>query len=237
MLDTSPTTTIKIERIRHEPEAWPRRSLDRERVEEFALLFAEEGFGRLPPLVVVPDGEGDFILADGHHRLAALGSLGVLWVFAQVVDSPDDPGVLGHRVDPLAFAYELALSLSSASAKPLTQAERRHAVARLVEERHDLSDRAIARLVGVSPSTVGNLRGVQSRQPQVPKTVGPDTVAARIVRDALCLLSDLGDATEILADELGRYGDAAQIALEIADLFEGSHAIVSERSSPNWAGA
>ena len=59
---------------------------------------------------------------------------------------------------PDVVAYELALWYATVSAKPLTSAEKRAAIERLIAERPELSDRAIGRLVGVSNSTVSSHR-------------------------------------------------------------------------------
>jgi hypothetical protein len=52
------------------------------------------------------------------------------------------------------YAYELALEYAAKMALPLTQAEKRAAIGRLMAERPQASDREIARIVGVSHTTV-----------------------------------------------------------------------------------
>jgi hypothetical protein len=66
---------------------------------------------------------------------------------------------------PREYAYELALLYATRSAKPLTNAEKGAAIARLLAECPELSDRAIARLVGVSHRTVGARRAGVGKLP------------------------------------------------------------------------
>ena len=65
---------IEIGSIDDEADVWPRRELDQERVATFVTLYADGGLEALPPLEVVPDGEGEYLLsgrpspARGHAR-------------------------------------------------------------------------------------------------------------------------------------------------------------------------
>lgn len=130
------------------PQLWPRRRVDQARVAEFVGLYRDGGLDALPPLDVVPDGQR-LLLADGWHRLTALQT--VRSRTAQVRLLPADP-------DPLTATYRHALLTASSAALPLTRAERRAAVRRLLTDSPQLSDRQIARLAGVSPTTVGTHR-------------------------------------------------------------------------------
>jgi hypothetical protein len=150
------TTAVRLDEITLAERSWPREQLDEERVELFAEILGDArqaaGTGQgwsdpLPPLVVVAAGLGGYLLADGRHRYEARRRLGVGFdvVGVQVFQANGRP--------PVDFAYELAL-LCTHGAKPLTTSEKRAAILRLIGERPDASDRAIARLVGVSNSTV-----------------------------------------------------------------------------------
>ena len=151
--------TVPLASITLDPVAWPRETFDEERVELFAEMIRDAsaqatGTGSgwvnpLPPLVVVADGRGGYVLADGWHRYEAHRRLGAGFDLVSVAVHPS------AGVDLGAHAYELSLVYATVSAKPLTTAEKRAAIKRLLAERPELSDRAIARLVGVSHRTVG----------------------------------------------------------------------------------
>ncbi len=112
------------------------------------LLYRDGGLDALPPLDVVPDGD-QLLLGDGWHRHQALTRLGSPTARVRLITEPGDP---------TAVAYRHALLTASTAALPLTRFERRAAVLRLLEDQPELADREIARLVGVSPTTVGAYR-------------------------------------------------------------------------------
>jgi hypothetical protein len=71
------------------------------------------------------------------------------------------------------------------AAKPLTRQERRTAVARLLQERPDLSDRQMAQLAGVSHQTVGRVRRdgpTDQPQPAAASSTSPEQAAVRLLR-------------------------------------------------------
>ena len=246
MSATANPVTVALDRITLDPDAWPREALDEERVELFAELLrdaraagtqTQSGWvDPLPPLVAVADGRGDYFLADGRHRYEARRRLGAGFdlVAVQVFQPNGRP--------PVDFAYELAL-LCAQGAKPLTTAEKRAAVLRLLAERLDLSDRAIARLVGVSNSTVSSHRralcdphtgqgkpeeadGAERRQPST-RWEPPrwEVAARRLAEDTAELLSScrrlFGGADfksagrELYGALAGMYGD--EDALDVID--------------------
>jgi hypothetical protein len=141
-------------------DAWPRVELDEDRVDLFAEIYETEGLSALPPLEVLPGGQGSgFVLADGWHRLSALRRLEQ--TRASVMILPLPPGE-----DPVAVAYHRALEVTVKSTKPLTSAEKRAAIARLIDEDPSQSDRAIARLVGADHKTVASVRARGISPPQ-----------------------------------------------------------------------
>ncbi|MGH2965988.1 MAG: hypothetical protein ACRDMH_11485 [Solirubrobacterales bacterium] len=173
-----PMPYVGLDQIRCEPSAWPRSRLDRERVGEFVGLYGAEGLGALPPLELVDDGEGGYVLADGWHRRAALQEFEVDQVPALIV--PRD-----QAEDPIDAAYRHALVRSAVASKPLTRAEKRAAIQRLLAERPEDSDRAIARLVGVDHKTVGRVREWGNSPPEGgsgPAYVPPEQAAKRLLR-------------------------------------------------------
>src|SRR5690348_2210799 len=150
---------ISLALIRIDEAVWPRHEFDEKRVEEFAELFAAHGPEALPPVVIVHDGAGQFLVCDGHHRIAALYQLGATAVSTVTADLP-----AGQT--PEQFAYEYALRTAAQAAKPLTRAERNGAVDRLLQEQPDWSDRKIADLCGVSHQTVGRRRAALPNGPR-----------------------------------------------------------------------
>jgi hypothetical protein len=156
------TTAVRLDEVTLDGWAWPRDQLDEERVQLFAELIRDAHDAAassrsgwtdpLPPLILVADGQGGYVLADGRHRYEARRRLGTGFDLAQAhVFLPDCR-------PPADLAYELALHFATISAKPLTSAEKRSAIVRLIAQRPELSDRAVARLVGVSHATVGKYR-------------------------------------------------------------------------------
>jgi ParB-like chromosome segregation protein Spo0J len=142
---------IAVDLIRFDQQVWPRHQLDKSRVSEFMDLFEHEGDEALPPLEIVSDGSGSFLLAEGVHRYAALRSLGRESALTVTVDVP-------AGLTPVQAAFERAVDTAARSSKPLTRAERNAAVVRLLAEHPDRSDREIASLCGVSHQTVGRRR-------------------------------------------------------------------------------
>lgn len=132
---------------------WPRARLDEERADLFAELYGEPegGPNALPPIELVPAGNGAYLIADGWHRVHGAVRAGVTELPACVLAV--QPGQ-----DPLTFAYDRALETSATSDKPLTNGEKRAAVERLIDERPQWSSREIAALTGTSHTFVNKLR-------------------------------------------------------------------------------
>jgi hypothetical protein len=202
--------TLPAETIVGDKESWPRRGLDDERAAEFMNLYAEEGLETLPPIEVVATGEGEFLIADGWHRVSAQLRLGVDPIRAVVIDPP--PGRAPEDV-----AYERALQTAARTSKPLSRAEKRTAIARLIEERGQASDREIARLVGVDHKTVGAIRRQMGSSPEEPgdEEQGPGEhylvrlsageIAQRLVRDTTRLWDARGLGEVMLGDRIGAH--------------------------------
>lgn len=166
---------IPLNSVAVAPDLWPRHDLDESRVGEFVTLYTDGGLGALPPLDVVRDGER-LLLADGWHRWHALRALRASTARVHILPAEGDPADV---------AYRHGLLTAATSALPLSRAERRAAVRRLLTEHADWSDREIARHAGVSPSTVG----VHRRQLTEPTAAGPaeagDTYRAAVTADDL----------------------------------------------------
>ncbi len=137
---TIPATQLRLDR-----RAWPRFGIDQDRVALFAsLLGAGE---QLPPIEVVPSGDGTFLVADGVHRTLAAKATNCAEIEVIILNVPGGES-------PTDTAYRRALETATTCALPLTSAERRQAAYRLLAEQPPLSHRAIARLVGVSHNSV-----------------------------------------------------------------------------------
>lgn len=139
------TSWIPINQLVARSDLWPRFEAQQERIEMFAdQLRAGED---LAPIEVVPHNDGKYLIADGVHRTHAAVRAGRNDVPALIVTP-----LAGET--PEACVYRRALETATRSALPLSKAERRRAVLKLRSET-DLSDRAIAQLVGVSHNSVG----------------------------------------------------------------------------------
>src|SRR3954454_4274964 len=101
--------------IRFDREAWPRDQPDRERIADFMELYETGGDEALPPLEIVSDGSGAYLLAEGVHRYAALRSLGRESALTITLEVP-------AGMTPLQAAFERAVVTATKSAKPLSRA-------------------------------------------------------------------------------------------------------------------
>lgn len=123
-------------------------------IEYADLKLSVQERGVLQPLATFVDQKGDHWLLDGVSRLQIMVELGMpiinddnQWAM------PTTPFYEDKGDDP----YEVALSLNIAR-RHLTNEQKRGVIADLMEQRPDLSDRAIARMAGSSPMTVGSVR-------------------------------------------------------------------------------
>lgn len=144
VLQHVPATTLAIESLL--TDGSPRLgSVNTEHVR----LLADSGDG-LPPIVVHQD---TMRVIDGHHRLAAVRLRGDHVIIAKLFSGSDRE------------AFLLSVWLNTRHGLPLTLSDRRAATARILEQRSQMSDRAIARAVGLSPTTVAKIRRETLTQP------------------------------------------------------------------------
>lgn len=119
--------------------------VDHEHVRRLAHAIDE-----VPPILVH---EGTMRVIDGVHRLHAALELG--WQQIRAV----------LYTGTTAQAFILAVQSNSVHGLPLTLAQRRDCAVRLLRENPHLSDRALARVTGVSAKSIGQLRStVESAQ-------------------------------------------------------------------------
>ena len=109
--------------------------------------------GILVPIVVDQDGR----IIDGNNRATIAAELGI--------ECPREVRHVRDHEEALDLAVEL-----NCSRRHLTQEQKRQLIASEIQRRPGDSDRAIARRIGCSPTTVGSVRnptpvGVQSGQP------------------------------------------------------------------------
>ena len=194
--------------------------VDRERVAEFKRMLVED-LRALPEPICV-ENQGSMILADGYHRVAALSELArefpgdrrFQFVSIRIVNAPS-----GQQ--PAAYAYEIALECSAKGPLPLTRAEKQAAIARLVLEHPEWSDREVARRVGVDHKTVGSVRRrgyspAGERPLRAGNGEGRSASAARVARiasqvvrygDELAAEGSGVDYDEIVAEFAYRFGE------------------------------
>jgi ParB-like chromosome segregation protein Spo0J len=224
------TTTVPLARLRYDREVWPRVELNQERVALFAGLFRDGE--ELPAIEVVALDDGTYLIADGVHRGHAARRVGKEQIEAILVTP--DPGE-----DPSACTFRRALETATRSALPLTSAERRLAVWRLLAVESDKSHRAIARLVGVShnsvdrwarelddSSTCGDPRGAVPRS-----SPGAEQVARRLVNNLVALDAARGLSDLVVPSRMGRH---------LATAFEarlGDDALAQAQRFAEWTAA
>jgi putative transposase len=184
--------------IQTSSRAWPRAALDDDRAREFAAIYTADGPDALPPLAVIAT-DGSMLLADGHHRLAAAQLAGL-------EELPVEP--IEHDVGeaPEDVAYAIGLRASATSSKPLTRAEQRAAIRRLLGTGR--GDREIARLVGVAHTTVSRIRQAGDRDEAEDEAArqeaDADELARRLAGGLRALWQKRGLSDLIVRDRMGR---------------------------------
>lgn len=134
---------LDIAKIRIDGDTQPRMAIDQGVVAEYADLL--ETGTQFPPVQVVSDG-AVFWLVDGFHRYFAYRKLGRKQIKAEVSSGLQDE------------AQWLSLSANKAHGLRRTNSDKGKAVIKALKMKPDLTDRAIAEHVGVSPTTVSSHR-------------------------------------------------------------------------------
>ena len=194
--------SLPLTEIRFERDHLIRDAIDLTRVDDFCRQMQEgEGF---PPVEVVPQAGGKYLLGDGVHRCLAAQRAGHPEIDALIV-------IPRPNESPLECAYRTALETAARGPLALTNAERRRAAIHLLESQPQMSRRAIAQLVGAAHSSV-NRWAVEAEPPsdngprqRIVIGPSPSQVAMRLVRN-LGRISDSRGVFDLLAPRrMGRH--------------------------------
>jgi ParB-like chromosome segregation protein Spo0J len=217
--------SIDLKRLVIDRRAYPRHSWDLDRIELFAGLMSDGEV--MPPIEVVPR-DDKYVIADGVHRTFAAQKSGRTAIEAVIVEPSTGES-------PSACAFRRALETACRSALPLTRAERRDAAIRLLRDRPDLSNRAVARLVGAAHSSVD--RWIQEAADSAadsdaqthPTRLPTADDAARSITKYLAKLDE--------ARSLFDYLSPARMGRHLADAFEdrfGDGALTQAHTYARW---
>ncbi len=134
---------LRLDAIRLDAGTQTRAHIDDVTVGEYAEAMAR---GDCFPPVVVFQNDGEFILADGFHRVKARHRAGHKHLPAEIRQ--------GSRKDALRFA----LGANDGHGLRRTNGDKRRAVEMALTEFGNLSDRLLSGMCGVSVTTIGNIR-------------------------------------------------------------------------------
>src|SRR5208283_3447748 len=134
---------LRLDSIRLDAGTQTRAHIDDITVAEYAEAMLRGD--RFPPVVVFQH-DGDFVLADGFHRVKAARRAKLKQILAEVRQ--------GVRSDALRFA----LGANHKHGLRRTNADKRRAVEMAIAGFGNLSDRLLAEMCGVSQTFVSNLR-------------------------------------------------------------------------------
>jgi len=123
---------VKIAELKVNHGVMIRKSLDEDRIQEFTEIFDQ-----LPPIKVF-NVEGELLISDGFHRLAAAERLGLAEIEAEVRK--------GSRQD----AIMEAISVNAKHGKPLSSEEKAEAVKRLNRFSSGMTYKDLGLIVGFS---------------------------------------------------------------------------------------
>jgi ParB-like chromosome segregation protein Spo0J len=142
---------IPLKEIVMLPDPQVRVKISSKTVDEYAELM-REGIS-FEAIELVMDQEGRKIIADGAHRFMAAEQNGYRTILARVHESDDTAGAIS-------VALEISLEKNARHGLRLSNKDKRNAVAKVLDDKRlrAKGDRAIARMCGVSPSLVKEVR-------------------------------------------------------------------------------
>jgi hypothetical protein len=196
-------TRLRLEQIRTDAGTQSRAAINDEAVADYA-----EGMiagHRFPPIVVFHH-KGDYILADGFHRLRARRLARFETIEAEVHQ--------GTRLDAVKFS----LSANHRHGLRRTNEDKRHAVEIALHEFPAWSDRAVANLCGVTHPSVGAVRRQVVNFTTCEKRLGRDGRRRKVVENpdrSITEVYSLPPRTEN-GENRGANDIANDIAMEIA---------------------
>ena len=138
---------LKLAQLNTEPETFQFREFETQEDHVKSLSDALKQGETLDPVTVWKRGDGDFIVVDGHHRLAAYRATD----YAKPIPANVYEGTE-------ADALLLALSENTKTKLPMTKTERDNAAWRLTCTEHALSKAQTVKATGVSSGTIGKMR-------------------------------------------------------------------------------
>lgn len=148
------TLSVDIAKIKVDPDIQPRLDgLDNDHVK--ALKEGQENWSALS---VVED-DGEYLLVDGFHRLAAAQNLGLKEIFVEVMEPAENEDL-----------YSLAFRLNALHGRPLSLSDRRTFAAYLLQLHPASSDREIGRRSGLSQPTIATLRTSLEKTAKIERT-------------------------------------------------------------------
>jgi hypothetical protein len=138
--------TVEIASLILDDRLSPREALNEQWVVGYAALMADDV--RFPPIKVMRIALRGLCPTDGRHRIAAAQRCGRETIEARIRDGTWDDAV------------EEAATANAGRGLPLSSSEKRRAVAMMLTQPKlaEMSDREIARRLGISPTTVGAVR-------------------------------------------------------------------------------
>lgn len=170
---------VALSRTQRDASFWLRRRLSESRVREFAEIYRHHGREGIDPIVVAPaDADGNHLVLDGWHRIAAALEASLTHL----------PAVIRHVASDQE-AFEVAVQLAPRGPRPMSRGEKRDAVDRLLEMDPRRSDRAIADIAGVSHPFVAERRRLRGRprQERGPRALSPERHALSVMKAALSM--------------------------------------------------
>ncbi|MGI5328640.1 ParB/RepB/Spo0J family partition protein [Actinomadura nitritigenes] len=202
----------------------PRTTVNTEHIERIARSTT-----RVPPILVH---RGSMRIIDGHHRFRAAVRLGLEEIDVLFLDGDADT------------AFLHAVTENTAHGLPLSLGERKAAAFRVLSTHRGLSDRAIARLTGLSAKTIAHLRsaadapdsntemrrGLDGRSRPVTAAAGRRRAAELMIRTPTAPLREIAKAAGV---SVGTAHDVRKRLLHGEDPVPGRRPSIGPASAPH----